>query len=266
MPIRNSIGTDGLDFLEFCTLEPRKLSAQFESMGFHPVAVHQSHPVTIYQQNDIRFIINETPDSQAFQHAKRHGTSICSMGFKVRDADTALQYVRLKGGTPYQPLDEKLVYDMPCIYGVGNMLIYFVEYQNKKSNYRNQFSDVSKILPASQQLSSLDHLTFNLYRGHMIKWADYFSKLFNFHEIPHSSSEKKSPTTKSKSMVSACGKIRMSLSESSSEKSPVETFLNHYNGEGIKHVEFKTNDKLSSPVFLSILDTIEQKNDEGVIA
>ena len=58
MQPNNPVGTDGFDFLEFTTPDANKLIKQFEAMGFEPVATHSTHPITIYQQNDIRFIIN----------------------------------------------------------------------------------------------------------------------------------------------------------------------------------------------------------------
>ena len=63
MTLSNPAGTDGFDFLEFTTNDPKKLAQQFEMMGFHPIATHRAYPVTIYQQNDTRFIINMTQES-----------------------------------------------------------------------------------------------------------------------------------------------------------------------------------------------------------
>lgn len=238
MQIRNPVGTDGFDFLEFTTSDPKKLCQQFESMGFQPIATHNSCPVTLYQQNDIRFIINLTPDSQASHYARHHGASVSAMGFKVRDAKLAHSYVSLKGATNYQPLDQKSVYDMPAIYGVGNTLIYFVDYKNGTSNYAHQFTELPKSSHASSNagLTYLDHVTHNLYRGNMIKWAEFYIKLFNFYEVRYFDIEGKVTGLKSKAMTSPCGKIRIPLNESSDDKSQIEEFLHDFNGEGIQHI------------------------------
>lgn len=55
MQIHNPAGTDGFDFLEYCTHDPQTLINQFQSMGFVRVANHKSCDVIIFQQNDIRF-------------------------------------------------------------------------------------------------------------------------------------------------------------------------------------------------------------------
>ncbi len=258
MQPRNPIGTDGFDFLEFTTPHPDKLAAQFESMGFRPVAKHASSPVIIYQQNDIRFFINQTDMSQASQYAKFHGASVSAMGFKVRDANMALQFVRLKGATPYQPLDEKMVYDMPAIYGVGNTLIYFVDYKKGVANYAPQFVTTEKLQESSFKFSHLDHVSFNLYRGHLVKWMEFFTRLFNFHEVPSTSRQNKNTGFKNKFIESTCKKIRISLNESADDKSKVEAFLNHFNGEGIERIALGTSSQTTTQTPLIFLETVAQ--------
>lgn len=229
MKIRNPTGTDGFDFLEFTTNDPKALCSQFEAMGFLPVATHNSCPVTIYQQNGLRFFINLTPNSQASHYARHHGTAISAMGFKLRDAKVAMQYVNLKGATTYQPLDETQVYEIPAIYGVGNSLIYFVDYKNGMPNYAQHFSNLPQTpTPADNDLK---HLSQYLYHGNIVKWADFYARLFNFYELV--------PDLNHVTIASPCNKIRIALNESSSQNKPeVEDFLNYFNGEGIQQISF----------------------------
>ena len=58
MQPNNPTGTRGFDFLEYTTQEPHVLEAQFLTMGFAPIAKHHLLDITLYQQNNIRFIIN----------------------------------------------------------------------------------------------------------------------------------------------------------------------------------------------------------------
>jgi len=248
MQTHNPVGTDGFDFLEFTTNNLHKLSKQFESMGFTPVAKHKSCDVTIYQQNDIRFIINQTKSSMASQFADAHGASVSAMGFRVKDAKAALQHAITYGARSYQPENETAVYDLPAIYGVGNSLIYFIDYKNNISNYAHHFSAVGS-QPANLTgagLTYLDHVTHNLHRGNMAEWADFYTRLFNFREIRYFDIEGKLTGLKSKAMTSPCGKIRIPLNESSDDKSQIEEFLKDFNGEGIQHIALGTNDIYSS--------------------
>ncbi|MBX3709115.1 MAG: 4-hydroxyphenylpyruvate dioxygenase [Gammaproteobacteria bacterium] len=252
MQTNNPAGTDGFDFLEFTTNDPQKLINQFESMGFVPVASHKSHPVTVYQQNDIRFIINLTQDSIASQFADLHGASVSAMGFRVKDAKAAYQHSLTNGAIPYQAIHEQLVYDIPAIYGVGNSLIYFVDYKNDYSNYANHFSTLAaqKVTQQPVGLTYIDHVTHNLHRGNMVEWADFYTRLFNFKEVRYFDIEGKVTGLKSKAMTSPCGKIRIPLNESSDDKSQIEEFLKDFNGEGIQHIALGTNQIYDSVALL----------------
>lgn len=234
----NPVGTDGFDFLEFSTKQPQTLIKQFESLGFIPIAKHKASDITIFQQNDTRFIINASKNSHASQFSDLHGTSTSAMGFRVKDAKFAYQYALANGAIPFQSINQVNDYGIPAIYGVGNSLIYFVDYKYNVSNYEHHFYH----LPTQQTkhigngLLYIDHVTHNLYRGNMAEWADFYTRLFNFHEIRYFDIEGKLTGLKSKAMTSPCGKIRIPLNESADDKSQIEEFLKDYNGEGIQHI------------------------------
>lgn len=236
MQVQNPAGTEGFDFLEFTTNDRQKLAAQFESMGFIPVAHHQANDVTIYQQNGIRFFINTTENSMAKQYADLHGASVSAMGFRVHDAKAAYQHTLACGAIPYQPVHEKMVYDLPAIYGIGNSLIYFVDYQKNSPNYAHQFSPLPSLTPKGVGLTYIDHVTHNLHRGNMDEWADFYTRLFNFREIRYFDIEGKLTGLISRAMASPCGQIRIPLNESVDDQSQIEEFLNDFKGEGIQHI------------------------------
>lgn len=257
MQIHNPAGTNGFDFLEYTTHDPKKLIKQFESMGFFPVAKHKSCDVTLYQQNDIRFFINTTKNSMAGKYADLHGASVCAMGFRVKDAKVAYQHALTYGALPYQPANETVIYDMPAIYGVGNSLIYFVDYKNNINNYAHHFSYLAskKSTQKDPGLIYIDHVTHNLNRGSMNAWAEFYIHLFNFREVRYFDIEGKLTGLKSRAMTSPCGKIRIPLNESSDDKSQIEEFLKDFNGEGIQHIALGTN---------NIYHSVEQLHSSGL--
>src|SRR3990167_7334217 len=242
MPTPNPAGTDGFDFLEFTATEPETLSKQFESMGFVPIAKHKTHDVTLFQQNDIRFLLNATKGCMADNFAKLHGPSVTAMGFRVKDANIAFQHAIRCGAHPFLPTNEKIIYDLPAIYGVGGSVIYFVDYKNHLPNYSHHFdADFKQVPPAGAGLTYIDHVTHNLHRGQMDVWANFYINLFNFREIRYFDIEGKLTGLKSRAMTSPCGKIRIPLNESSDDKSQIEEFLKDFNGEGIQHIALGTN-------------------------
>ena len=91
-------------------------------------------------------------------------------------------------------------------------------------------------------LTYLDHLTHNVFRGNMGKWADFYETIFNFREIRYFDIEGAQTGLISKAMTSPCGKIRIPLNESQDDHSQIEEFLKDYHGEGIQHVALGTGD------------------------
>ncbi len=239
---QNPAGTNGFEFLEFTTKHPDILAKQFITMGFVPVAKHKNHNVTLYQQNDIRFLINVTPNSAAGQFADLHGASTSAMGFRVANAKAAYEHALAQGAKPAeQPLP---IYDIPAICGVGGSLIYFVDHTQQAANYQHHFTPIANASsPINDNgLTYLDHVTHNLQRGNMNKWAEFYESIFNFKEIRYFDIEGKLTGLKSRAMTSPCGKIRIPLNESSDDKSQIEEFLKDFNGEGIQHIALGTND------------------------
>lgn len=241
--VDNPAGTDGFDFLEFTTHEPAKLIAQFNTMGFVQVAKHKTADVLVFQQNDIRFLINTTPDSSAMKFAAKHGASACAMGFRVNDANLAFKHAIEKGARAYTNEQDKAVYHIPAIHGVGNSLIYFVDYKTGLANYQPDFTSLpgKQVSHPGLGLTYLDHVTHNLHRGNMDKLADFYTHLFNFREIRYFDIEGRMTGLKSRAMTSPCGKIRIPLNESSDDKSQIEEYLKDFNGEGIQHIALGTD-------------------------
>lgn len=233
----NPAGTDGFDFLEYTTQQPDVLEKQFRAMGFVPVAKHNSKNIVIFQQNDIRFIINTAPNSHAAEFAKLHGPSVSAMGFRVDNAKAAFEHALKHGAKAAES-----IYGVPAIQGVGGSLIYFVDYTNDKANYSSEFTTIAhEPVNPQTQLTYLDHVTHNLHRGNMNVWADFYERIFNFKEVRYFDIEGKLTGLKSRAMTSPCGKIRIPLNESSDDKSQIEEFLKDFNGEGIQHIALGTS-------------------------
>lgn len=252
----NPLGTDGFAFVEFATLTPEILDNQFRALGFTLVAKHKRDDIVLYQQNDIRFIINKTPNSRASEFASLHGPSACAMGFCVKDAKNAYEKAIAKGARPYSSTFTQGELKLPAIYGVGGSLIYFVEKNNNKTNYDDEFiftNDTNSTTNAG--LTYLDHLTHNLYRGEMDKLAEFYQHIFNFKQIRYFDIEGKLTGLKSRAMTAPCGKIRIPLNESADDKSQIEEFLHAFKGEGIQHIALGTD---------NIYETVEKLHANGI--
>jgi 4-hydroxyphenylpyruvate dioxygenase len=239
----NPAGTDGFEFVEYTAPDPEMLRVLFERLGFPITARHRSKNVTLHRQGDINFIINAESGGFGQRFATQHGPSACAMGFRVRDAAAAFKRCVELGAKPVHGTVGPMELNIPAIEGIGGSLIYLVDRYGDRTIYDVDFVPViSSVSLPSAGLSCIDHLTHNVSRGNMNKWAGFYEKLFNFREIRYFDIEGKKTGLFSRAMTSPCGKIRIPINESQDDKSQIEEYLREYHGEGIQHIALGTDD------------------------
>ncbi len=250
----NPCGLDGFAFLEFSAPEKQIIQHNFNALGFQVTATHKTQDITRYEQGQIQFILNHAKPSQAEVHAKTHGAGACAMGFYVSNAQTAFKEAVARGATPFEEVDA-VHHGLPAIQAIGGSVIYFVD--KNHAPFQGQWNEQTPPASAvkSTGLLAIDHLTHNVYRGNMDKWAHYYESIFNFHEIRFFDIKGQATGLISRALSSPCGKIKIPLNESKDDVSQIEEFLNEYQGEGIQHIALSTN---------TIYETIHQLRQNGV--
>jgi 4-hydroxyphenylpyruvate dioxygenase len=245
----NPMGTDGFEFVEYTAPDVRELHALFGRMGFRAVAQHRHKAVTLYRQGGINFIVNAEPDSHGSRFAKAHGPSACAMGFRVKDAAKAYALALERGARPFANQVGPMELNIPAIEGIGGSVVYLVDRYGAHSIYDVDFLPTDPAKGWEHHgagLSAIDHVTHNVFRGNLDKWAQFYEKLFNFREVRYFDIEGKLTGLKSRAMTSPCGMIRIPINESSDDKSQIEEYLHHYRGEGIQHIALSTEDIFGS--------------------
>ncbi len=255
----NPLGTDGFEFVEFTSPDPQGLADRFVRMGFAPVARHRSKNVVRYKQGEINFLLNMEPVGQAAEFRAQRGPSANAMAFRVRDAAKALKLAVERGAKSVQGPVGPMELNIPAIEGIGGSNLYLVDRYGAHEIYDVDFLPIDGALEAEARnnagLTYLDHLTHNVERGNMAKWAGFYERIFNFREIRYFDIEGQQTGLFSKAMTSPDGKIRIPLNESQDEHSQIEEFLKNYHGEGIQHVALGTDD---------IFHSVETMRERGV--
>lgn len=269
----NPLGTDGFEFVEYCSTEPDELGAVFESMGFTAVARHRSKDVVHYRQGSVNFILNNEPGSFAADFAKQHGPSACAMAFRVDDAARAYKLALERGATAVPNHVGPMELNIPTLHGIGHSRLYLVDrYDDKGSIYDVDFVPIAGADMAKRDvgLTYIDHLTHNVYQGNMDMWSGFYESVFNFREVHYFDIEGKVTGLRSRAMTSPDGKIRIPINESADDKSQIAEYLRDYHGEGIQHIALGTNDIFATVEtlagrgvkFLDTPDTYYDKLDE----
>jgi 4-hydroxyphenylpyruvate dioxygenase len=235
----NPCGLEGFAFLEFSAPDKAQLIHQFSAMGFQKTAQHPKEDISLYQQGGIQFIVNAASNCQAKEHSNTHGAGACAMGFKVKNAQAAFDYTLQHGAQAFTDCTHA-DHGLLAIQAIGGSVIYFVDEQHQPFATHWQL-DKTKT-SAGTGLVAIDHLTHNVFRGNMDKWAQFYAKLFNFQEIRFFNIKGKMTGLVSRALGSPCGQIKIPLNESKDDQSQIEEFLHDYRGEGIQHIALSTND------------------------
>lgn len=245
----NPCGLDGIDFVEFVSPHPEKLDALFKAFGFSKLMRHRTRPIDLYQQHDIFFLVNRDSDSCAARFGALHGPSISSMGWRVHDAVAAASAARARGARLAPSSDlERTGERVPAVYGIGDSLIYFIDDFRSASRWERYGFEA---LPVPERVPSkgftvIDHLTNNVVKGTMSKWADFYKSIFGFEEVRYFDIRGVKTGLTSYALRSPCGRFCIPINEADEKKSQINEYLDEYKGPGIQHLAFLTDDLLAS--------------------
>ncbi|MGE4570196.1 MAG: 4-hydroxyphenylpyruvate dioxygenase, partial [Gammaproteobacteria bacterium] len=253
----NPLKTDGFEFVEYASNKPEQLAELFTQLGFVAIARHRSKNVTLYRQGDINFILNNEAQGQSYEFYSTHGPSANAMAFRVEDVNFAVNELKKKGIEIIASGAGPMELQIPAIRGIGGSLLYLVDRYKAINIYDIDFVPIVDVdqHPVGQGLTYIDHLTHNVERGNMDKWANFYSDLFNFKEIRYFDIKGKLTGLKSRALTSPCGKIRIPINESSDDKSQIAEYLAVHNGEGIQHIALGSDD---------IYQTVESLRADGM--
>jgi len=253
----NPLGLDGFEFIEFSAPEAGTLEPVFHRMGFTRIANHRSKAVQLWRQGGINLIANYEPRSPAAYFAAEHGPSACGMGWRVRNAAKAYATAIERGAEPVEVRTGPMELRLPAIRGIGGSIIYLIDrYEGGAfgdlSIYDIDFEYLPGVdrHPVGAGFHTIDHLTHNVYGGRMAHWAAFYERVFGFREIRYFDIKGEYTGLTSRAMTAPDGKIRIPLNEEGAKGTngagggQIEEFLRAYNGEGIQHIAFASDDLL----------------------
>lgn len=242
--LENPLELCGFAFIEFVSKDG-ELDQVFQTIGFTKVARHKSKNVYLWRQGIINIILNYQPESYASYFFNEHGPSACAMGFKTKDAAKAYKKALELGAEPMLNKVGPMELNIPAIKGIGGMPIFLIDRDIYQSDF--EFLEGVDANPVGTGLNEIDHLTHNVYKGRMEYWANFYEKIFNFQEIRYFDIKGEYTGLTSKALTAPDGMIRIPLNEDSDKgNGQIAEFLADFNGEGIQHIAFITDDLVST--------------------
>ena len=268
MTDHNYLGLRGIEFTEFAGQDSNYIANIFQAFGFSRTRKFRGKAIDYYTQHDIHFLLNREKQGFSAAFAKQHGPAICSMGWRVDNAVEARRIAISRGARGAEPAETDLPY--PAIYGIGDSLIYFIDQFGDKvgaqgSIYQQDFEPHDEpLFVADLGFTRIDHLTNNVQQGTMQHWADFYKNVFGFTEVRYFDIKGQQTALLSYALRSPDGSFCIPINEGKGdERNQIDEFLREYQGPGVQHIAFLTDNILQSLDKLdrAVIDTLDIHED-----
>lgn len=261
---QNPLGLRGIEFTEFASPDTDFMHDVFGAFGFSKLKRHSTKDILYYNQRDIHFLLNREKKGFSADFAKSHGPAICSMGWRVDNAEEAQAEAVRRGAKAAKPEETDLPY--PAIYGIGDSLIYLIDQFGDKGNiYDQDFIDLEeKNVVEDLGFIEIDHLTNNVFKGTMDTWAKFYKEVFGFTEVRYFDIKGQKTALLSYALRSPDGSFCIPINEGKDDNNnQIDEYLNQYNGPGVQHIAFRSDDLLASLDKLdrNVIDTLDIHDD-----
>ncbi|MGM5059065.1 bifunctional sugar phosphate isomerase/epimerase/4-hydroxyphenylpyruvate dioxygenase family protein [Rhizobium sp. 814_E9_N1_1] len=244
MPERPSV--KGVGFVEFATDEDDEIElvALLRTLGFKRTAVHRTKKVSLFEQGEIRILVNV--DQAGFANAAYavHGTFAYAMALVVDDAVKAYERALALDAEPFtQPVAEgELV--LPAIRGVGGGIVYLIDDKSALGRFSEiDFQPVTDDSDApSAGLLRIDHVAQTVGYDEMLTWLLFYTSIFETRKTPMVDIIDPAGVVRSQVVENESGALRITMNGAENRRTLAGHFIAEKFGAGIQHLAFLTDD------------------------
>ena len=241
----NPLGLTGIEFTEFASADTEFMENVFMDFGFSKTQKFKGKNIEHFVQNRIHFLLNKEKTGFSAEFTKSHGPAISSMGWRVEDAEFARKEAIRRGAKAADETD----FPYPAIYGIGDSLIYFIDrYEGTGTIWDTEFEALEEpVVQEGKGFIEIDHLTNNVYKGTMEKWANFYKEVFGFTEVRYFDIKGVKTALVSYALASPCGTFCIPINEGKDDNNnQIDEYLEIYDGPGVQHLAFRTEDLVGS--------------------
>lgn len=239
------IAVSGIEFIEFATNEEdaKVLATLLKSMGFAHAGDHISKNVAMWQQGDIRVILNQETTGFAFSAYITHGTTICDVGMKVDNAQATSARASALGATAFEQPVGPGELKIPAIRSVGGSVMHFIDDKNGLSDvWSVEFTRSATEAVAGAGLRKIDHVAETMNYDEMLSWSLFYTSIFDMQRTPMVDVIDPDGLVRSQAIRSPDGSARITLNGAETHRTLAGSFLAESFGGAVQHVAFAAED------------------------
>jgi 4-hydroxyphenylpyruvate dioxygenase len=229
----------GVSFVEFATDkdELAGIEALLATLGFQHVGRHISKALDLWQQNDVRIVLNTEVTGYARSAFLTHGTTVCDIGLSLGDAKATLARAEQLGAKSFkQPLGPGEL-DIPAIRGLGGSVLHFLD---ETSRLNDVWSIEFKPLPSTKAdtagLTHIDHLAQTMSYDEMLSWSLFYTTVFDMSKAPMVDVVDPDGLVRSQAIEASDSALRITLNGAETHRTMAGSFLADSFGASVQHI------------------------------
>lgn len=245
----------GVAFIEFAAdgEEAPAIVGLLRTMGFRKVARHRSKAVDLYQQGDIRIVINTETAGFAGATANLHGATAYAVGLRVGNAVDAVDRATGLGAETFVQAPGAGEATMPAVFGPGGGVLYFLDDSRPLSGiWQDEFIPVADDVPGTAAgLTRIDHIAQTVEYGELPTAVLFYTSLIAVEKTPVFDVIDPAGVVRSQVVASADGALRITLNGAENRRTLAGHFIAENFGPAIQHLAFETSDMFATAGSLS---------------
>jgi 4-hydroxyphenylpyruvate dioxygenase len=252
----------GIDYVEFYVGNVHNAVHFYRTaFGFNPVAYsgletgERDRVSFVLERGGIRLVLTGAvhPAGPVAEHVHLHGDGVKDIAFAVKDVEGVFHEAVRRGAQPV--LEPTLVESegqrvcKATIRTFGDTVHSFIRRDVPGGPPLPDYQPVRAAGDAAPTgLEDFDHLAVVLDWGKLAEWVEFYSDVLGFHQSHQEDVMTEYSAMNSKVVEDASGRIKFALLEpaASKRRSQIEEYLNYYQGPGVQHVAFLSEDIVGS--------------------
>jgi len=239
------IKAEGVAFVEFAANEEEAaaLRGLLKSLGFQLAGTHISKQVEVWQQGEIRIVVNTDPEGFAHTAHIAHGLNICDVGLSVEDAQATVDRAAALGAPPFQQPVGPGELEIPAIRGVGGGLLHLIDRRSDLADvWKIEFEEVDEPPRPGAGLTRIDHIAQTMNYEEMLTWSLFYLSLFETRKLATVDVVDPGGLVRSQAIESLDGALRVTLNGADTHRTFAGRFIADSFGSSVQHVAFATDD------------------------
>ena len=241
------VSVEGISFVEFATRgsEADQLEAVLYSLGFEKSAEHRNKAVSLFEQGDIKIVVNRETEGHAAHSWNARGTCVCDIGISVASAADTMLRAEALGSKPFSQELGAGELEIPAIRGLSGSILHFIDRQSGLDavwDLEFERTREARSPGAGAGLKRIDHLAQTMSYEEMLSWTLFYLSLFEMSKSPMVDVIDPDGLVRSQVVESRDGGLRVTLNGAETHRTLAGQFLAETFGASVQHIAFESAD------------------------